>query len=126
MLYRKDKEKTLAEQFKNPAPCFRAAPFWAWNGALDERVLRRQTQAFYEMGLGGWFMHVRYGLDDRYLGYKFMNMVDVCRKEAEKTGMLAWLYDEDKWPSGAAGGFVTKDARLRCKTLVFRQTLPKS
>lgn len=126
MLYRKDKEKTLAEQFKNPAPCFRAAPFWAWNGALDERVLRRQTQAFYEMGLGGWFMHVRYGLDDRYLGYKFMNMVDVCRKEAEKTGMLAWLYDEDKWPSGAAGGFVTKDARLRCKTLVFRQTLPES
>ena len=104
MLYRKDKEKTLAEQFKKPAPCFRAAPFWAWNGALDERVLRRQTQAFYEMGLGGWFMHVRYGLDDRYLGYKFMNMVDVCRKEAEKTGMLAWLYDEDKWPSGAAGG----------------------
>lgn len=53
MLYRKDKEKTLAEQFKNPAPCFRAAPFWAWNGALDERVLRRQTQAFMKWGLEG-------------------------------------------------------------------------
>ena len=33
--------------------------------------------------------------------------------------MLAWLYDEDQWPSGFAGGIVTKDHRFRQRFLVF-------
>lgn len=33
--------------------------------------------------------------------------------------MLAWLYDEDRWPSGAAGGIVTKDKRFRSRHLLF-------
>lgn len=32
-----------------------------------------------------------------------------------KTGMEAWLYDEDRWPSGTCGGLVTqkKENRMR-------------
>lgn len=33
--------------------------------------------------------------------------------------MLAWLYDEDQWPSGPVGGIVTKDYRFRQRFLVF-------
>ena len=33
--------------------------------------------------------------------------------------MLAWLYDEDQWPSGPAGGIVTKNYRFRQHFLVF-------
>ena len=33
--------------------------------------------------------------------------------------MLAYLYDEDRWPSGAAGSLVTRTPRYRQKVLVF-------
>ena len=33
--------------------------------------------------------------------------------------MLTWLYDEDRWPSGYGGGYVTKDSRYRMRFLVF-------
>ena len=33
--------------------------------------------------------------------------------------MLAWLYDEDRWPSGAAGGIVTKDRNYRQRFILF-------
>ena len=36
--------------------------------------------------------------------------------KAVKEQMLCWLYDEDRWPSGFAGGLVTKDKQYRCVT----------
>ena len=33
--------------------------------------------------------------------------------------MLTWLYDEDKWPSGFGGGYVTRDAEYRQRFIVF-------
>lgn len=33
--------------------------------------------------------------------------------------MLAYLYDEDRWPSGAAGGLVTKDEQYRARCLLM-------
>ena len=33
--------------------------------------------------------------------------------------MLAWLYDEDRWPSGAAGGLVTTDRKYRERYICF-------
>jgi hypothetical protein len=53
-------------------------------------------------------MHSRVGLDTPYLGEEFMSCVRACVDEAQRKGMLAALYDEDRWPSGAAGGLVTK------------------
>jgi hypothetical protein len=43
------------------------------------------------------------------MGTEFMDMVKACVDYAESKKMLACLYDEDRWPSGAAGGKVTKD-----------------
>ena len=31
--------------------------------------------------------------------------------------MEAWLYDEDRWPSGPAGGLVTKNPSYRFRFL---------
>jgi hypothetical protein len=40
--------------------------------------------------------------------------------------MEAWLYDEDRWPSGAAGGLVTKDPRYRQHRLRVALATPRS
>lgn len=71
------------------------------------------------MGLGGFHIHVRTGLGTEYLGEEYMRVVKSCVDKAESLGMLAWLYDEDRWPSGSAGGLVTVDPALRAKHLLF-------
>ncbi|MDD5678773.1 MAG: glycosyl hydrolase [Kiritimatiellae bacterium] len=110
---------TLKNTFANPPSLYRAKPFWAWNGKLEEGELRRQIRSMRQMGLGGFFMHSRVGLATPYLSPEWFNLVNACIDEARKQKMEAWLYDEDRWPSGAAGGLVTKNPRYRMRRLVM-------
>jgi len=103
----------IDEAFLRPSSEYRGKPFWAWNGLLREDELRRQIRVFKRMGLGGAFMHSRVGLATRYLSEEWFDLVESCVDECSKQGMEAWLYDEDRWPSGAAGGIVTKDPMHR-------------
>lgn len=116
MYFSKSKEKTLSKElFQNPTTEYRGAPFWAWNSKLDLDELGWQIEIFKEMGFGGFNMHVRQGLETPYLGEGYMNAIRFCAQKAQKEGMFAWLYDEDRWPSGVAGGFVTKNPQYRQK-----------
>jgi hypothetical protein len=110
-------DPSLIKNFKNPPSEYRAKPFWAWNGTLKEETLRHQIRIMKSMGLGGFFMHSRIGLATPYLSQEWFHCINACRDEAEQLGMEAWLYDEDRWPSGAAGGFVTKNREYRARTL---------
>lgn len=108
-------------EFKCPASVYRGKPFWAWNGKLEPDELRRQIRLMQRMGLGGFFMHSRVGLDTAYLSPAWFDGVRTCIDEAKKLGMEAWLYDEDRWPSGAAGGLVTKNPAFHARYLVMRE-----
>lgn len=110
-------KKQILEQFAQPGSEYRGKPFWAWNGELEPEELRRQIRIMRDMGLGGFFMHSRVGLDTAYLSDRWFECVDACVDEAEKLNMEAWMYDEDRWPSGAAGGLVTKTPAFRRKFL---------
>ena len=48
-------------------------------------------------------MHSRTGLVTEYLGDEWFDLINLCADEAERLGMEAWIYDEDRWPSGTAG-----------------------
>jgi len=111
----------LKKAFKNPGAAYRGKPFWAWNGKLEAEELRRQIRIMHQMGLGGFFMHSRVGLATAYLSDEWFDLVNACVDEARKLDMEAWLYDEDRWPSGAAGGLVTCDPKYRHKNL-FMET----
>ena len=114
MLYKKNKNQTLtSELFKNPTSEYRGTPFWAWNCKLDKEELKRQIEVFHEMGLGGFHMHVRTGMATPYLSDEYMDIVKACVEKAKDEKMLAWLYDEDRWPSGAAGGLAVSYTHLR-------------
>ncbi len=107
----------VVERIKSPGTEFRGVPFWSWNAKLDPAELRRQIRVMREMGMGGFFMHSRVGLATVYLGREWFDCVKACIDEAEKQGMNAWLYDEDRWPSGAAGGLVTREEKYRMREL---------
>ena len=123
MLYKRNTENKLDEKlFQNPSSEYRGTPFWAWNCQLNQEQLDRQIEYLKEMGFGGFHMHSRTGMAVEYLSDEFMDLIRGCTDKAEKEGMLAWLYDEDRWPSGAAGGIVTKNPRYRQRGLLFTVT----
>ncbi len=105
--------------FQTPSSLYRGAPFWSWNGSLDKEELLRQIDIFKEMGIGGYHIHSRTGLNTAYLSDAFMDLVRACRDKGRENGMLTWLYDEDRWPSGFAGGLVTKEHAYRRRHLLF-------
>lgn len=121
MIYDSNRRKPELDKelFKNPTAEYRGAPFWAWNCDLEKNELLRQIDIFKEMGLGGFHMHCRDGMSTEYLSEDFMDLVKSCTKHAKENEMLAWLYDEDKWPSGFAGGYVTKDEEFRQRYITF-------
>jgi len=119
MLYPKNAPPLTKELFQSPTSEYRGTPFWAWNTALDADELTWQIEQFKKMGYGGFHMHVRTGMATEYLSEAFMELVKTCVEKARKEEMLAWLYDEDRWPSGAAGGLVTKDEKYRARHLLL-------
>ncbi len=90
--------------FQNPPKSFREIPFWSWNDDLDPEELVRQIDLMDKAGWGGFFMHARVGLKTPYMGKRWMECIRASTEAARQRGMTAWLYDEDKWPSGYAGG----------------------
>ena len=97
------------QTFRDPGPEFRSAPFWAWNAAIAREGVREQVPIFAEMGYGGFFIHSRPGLATPYLSREWFDRVRDAVEAAEKAGLKAWLYDEDRWPSGTAGGILTAE-----------------
>ena len=108
------------ELFREPTAAYRGKPFWAWNGKLEEEEILRQVDVMKEMGFGGYFMHSRTGLATEYLGDEWFRITNACADYGEKQGMESWLYDEDRWPSGSAGGIVTKEEKYRSMYLEMR------
>ncbi len=123
MIYPKNTEKSLsAELFREPTAEYRGAPFWAWNGKLDRETLLREIDEMKIMGMGGFHVHVRTGMDTPYLTKEYLDLVEDCLDKAKREKMLLYLYDEDRWPSGTCGGKVTKDPALALKQLLFTVT----
>lgn len=120
MLYRKKEEPKLSEAlFQNPTSEYRGTPFWAWNCKVTEEQIDFQTEALKEMGMGGAHIHCRTGMNIPYMSEEFLDRVTYAHEKLKEKQMLTWLYDEDRWPSGYGGGYVTKDSRYRMRFLVF-------
>lgn len=115
----------IQKEFVSPSVAYRGKPFWSWNGELRGEELVRQAKIMKEMGLGGYFMHSRAGLITEYLGEEWFDRINEVADVAEADGMEAWLYDEDRWPSGSAGGKVTIDPQYRMKSLVAFEAVPE-
>jgi len=96
------------KDFKDPGAIFRPTPFWGLNEELEAGELKRQIRLFREQGYGGVYLHPRAGMETHYLSEEFFMALDACVEEADRLGILVWLYDEDWAPSGKAGDKVLR------------------
>ena len=108
------------KNFAMPPAQFGSAPFWSWNETLDPEELKFQLDEFADKGMGGFFIHAREGLITEYMGPDWMQAVRLSVDRAKDKGLIAYLYDEDRWPSGYASGKVpAMNADFQQKALVF-------
>lgn len=94
----------MYEQFRNPDVKYRPAPFWIWNEEMDAKETTRQLDEMKKHGFGGGFAHVRQGLISPYLGEEFFECFRQTLEFCKKNDILLYMYDENGWPSGSAGG----------------------
>ncbi len=120
MLYEESREPVLREElFRTPTSAYRGTPFWSWNCRVTKELIREQMEIFRKMGFGGAHLHPRTGLENEYLGEEFLDLVKYADEQAKERDMLCWLYDEDRYPSGAAGGIVTENWDYRARHLLL-------
>lgn len=84
---------------------FEPIPFYFLNDTFNENEIRLQLDVMKEKGVNAFFLHVRDGITDETYGTAaFFGRIKFIVEESVKRGLKVWLYDEDSFPSGNAGG----------------------
>lgn len=96
----------LKNLFANPPSEYRSAPLWDWNEQISEEGIDFQMKEFKKAGIGGVFVHPRPGLLTEYLSDEWFHLFDYTVQKGKELDMKVWIYDENSYPSGFAGGHV--------------------
>lgn len=99
----------LYEKFVNVPKEYSIAPFWFWNDDLKPENLKWQMKEMHDKGVYEVVISSRLGIEIDYLSEEWFDRIEMTAKYAKQLGMKIWLYDEDNWPSGYAGGKVLED-----------------
>lgn len=102
----KDYYKTLIKNFKSPQADYSTAPFWVWNEVITQKGIDEQLKDYKSRGILQVIIHPRPGLVTSYLTDEWFGLVKYSVQKAKALGMKIWLYDENSYPSGFAGGEV--------------------
>lgn len=94
----------LKPEIKNPSNDYRPAPFYVWNGKITKNEIDNLISEATSAGFGGIFIHPRPGLITEYLSKEWFDLWEYTMEKARRLGMNVWIYDENSYPSGFAGG----------------------
>ncbi len=81
--------------------------FWFLNSDCPLDEIRRQIAAFAAAKVNAIVLHPRGGLLVPYGGSDWFAFIKTLVAECVKAGVTPWLYDDDPYPSGSAGGWIT-------------------
>jgi hypothetical protein len=108
--------------FKNPPREYSTGPLWVWNDLLTEEQIRSTLRDLAGQKVKQVWVHPRPGLMTPYLSKDWFRLWKVALNEAERLDMNVWIYDENSYPSGFAGGWVPElMPESRGRGLVFRE-----
>ncbi len=92
--------------FANPPREYSTAPLWVWNDLLTDQQVRDTMRDLASQQVKQVFVHPRPGLMTPYLSKDWFRLWKVALRKAERLDMNVWIYDENSYPSGFAGGWV--------------------
>src|ERR1039457_5911553 len=100
--------RDVAANFKTPPREYGAIqPFASWNGPISRE---RMVQDFDRLAANGIFVvNMSPGRGEpKYLSPEHVSQVKFAVQEAAKRGMKLWIQDESDYPSGFAGGNISR------------------
>lgn len=103
---REMKFEKIKKDLKDPSKSYRSAPLWVWNTKVTRNDIDKMLKEFKEQGFGGAFVHPRPGMISDYLSDDWFELYKYSVDVGEKLGLDIWIYDENSYPSGFAGGHV--------------------
>ena len=113
---------TVKKLFAHPPREYATAPLWVWNDLLTEQQIRDTMRDLAGQQVKQVFVHPRPGLMTPYLSPDWFRLWKVALNEAERLDMNVWIYDENSYPSGFAGGWVPEVMpESRGRGLVFHE-----
>ncbi len=101
-----DSGAKLKVLFAAPPAEYSTSPFLVWNGEVTEAEIDAHLKAFHDQGVRSVFIHPRPGMITPYLSDRWFELCRYTVDQGRKLGMEVWLYDENSYPSGFAGGHV--------------------
>lgn len=96
----------LRKNFVNPPKEYGSAPLWVWHTKVTERIIDSMMYEFKQNAFGGVFVHPRPGLVTEYLSKEWFDLFAYTVKKGKELDMNVWIYDENSYPTGFAGGLI--------------------
>ena len=96
----------LSAEFKTPSAEYTTAPFFVWNYKITKEEIDKFMVDFKNQGSSQVFVHPRPGLITEYLSDEWFELFKYTVEKGKELGMKVWIYDENSYPSGFAGGHV--------------------
>lgn len=118
----------LKPLFTNPTRDYSTAPFWVWNDQLTEEQVIDTLNDLAKQNMKQVFVHPRPGLITSYLSEEWFHLWERALSEAQRLDMNLWIYDENSYPSGFAGGWVPEampESRGRGLMITPRKDAPR-
>jgi hypothetical protein len=101
-----DNYQNTSSQFEAPAAEFSSAPFFVWNGKITKKDIDYYLNDYKSKGIHQVFIHPRPGMITTYLTDEWFELFGYAIELGKSLGMKIWIYDENSYPTGFAGGGV--------------------
>src|SRR5664280_1840638 len=98
--------ESLSSEFKSPSKEYTTAPFFVWNYKITKEEIDHYLDEFKKQGSLQVIVHPRPGLITEYLSDEWFELFKYTVDKGKEMGMNIWIYDENSYPSGFAGGHV--------------------
>lgn len=99
----------ITARFKAPGKDFGTAPLWVWNSKVNRRDIDSMLHDFRKNDFGGVIIHPRPGLITEYLSDEWYSLFRYAMEQGKKLGLNTWIYDENSYPTGFAGGLLADE-----------------
>ncbi len=114
--------QSVRQAFVEPSRDYSTGPLWVWNDLLTEDQIRSTLKDLARQNVKQVWVHPRPGLMTPYLEADWFRLWKLSLREAARLDMNVWIYDENSYPSGFAGGLVPEAMpESRGRGLVLRE-----
>lgn len=105
--------------FVDPPRDSRPMVYWYWTGTVTPAVVDTQMAELRDKGIfeAVLFPYGGTGMKPAYFTNEWFDIVEHVLREAERTGMRIWLFNDSNFPSGKAGGIIANGGTIGDQTV---------